>query len=940
MKLQNKTTVSILLIVIAFVLIISSEQILLVLPRFESINIEKANNNVEEGLRVLNDELNNIAITVNDYAVWDDTFNYTNDRDEAFIEGNFSNDTLENLNMSLAGIYGKDGFLFFYDVLEDRQQSEAVKSEIMTRLDPQKSSAEGFITVGENTYMFAIKQITTTAANQSTSYYFIFARDYLQATNQKLAEIPGAALEILELQTMTEADRQHLQGVYNDHYGDGAVAATGHQTFYEMLDNSTILSYAYLTNLEGERFAVVRSITAANIIAEGRNSLHQTGLILVLFGITIAAVAAFFVRRYIIEPLNHLKIGLDTLLVSGENPGYQDVKTLISRKDEIGELYQKFIFVSSDIKAANEENRRMNNQLETMVLERTKELKAANAELLLYGESFEETSEGLLITDPDGRIVMCNKAFEILSGYGKVELIGQQPQIINPTNDNEEFYVMLWQTLKTVGSWEGELCYLQKNRALIPVWLSFNAICDSSGTVTHYVGAFSDLTVQKDMEDQLEKMAFYDGLTGLPNRSLFYIHLRKAVARVKQTKGKLAVLFIDLDGFKLVNDTFGHSNGDLLLIEVGKRISRNIRETDLLSRWGGDEFTVVLENIREPADVEKIVSNLLYHISREMSIAGESISIGASIGIAVFPDVGDSIEEIMINADKAMYISKGNGKNCYTFATGQAVPYEIPKIIMINRLKRAIASNAFHLVYQPQIAVEANHSRIFGAEALIRWTDGEGQTYMPDEFISLAEETGMINALGQWVIDEACQMIREMVEQGIRVPISINVSVMQLKSYDLVEAVKRAVEKNRIDPKLLYMEITENVFVEDELQTLLAIMALKELGIKLVLDDFGKGYSSLGLISQLPFDLIKVDKSFTQGIGLEKEKKLAAMIISIGEVLNLQTIVEGVETREQVDFHGHNGGKIYQGYYFSKPMEKADFIDLCLGKRKLETMVE
>lgn len=305
---------------------------------------------------------------------------------------------------------------------------------------------------------------------------------------------------------------------------------------------------------------------------------------------------------------------------------------------------------------------------------------------------------------------MCNKAFEILSGYGKVELLGQKPQIINPTNDNEEFYEMLWLTLKTAGSWEGELCYRQKDRTLIPIWLSFNAICDPSGTVTHYVGAFSDLTVQKDMENQLEKMAFYDGLTGLPNRALFYIYLRKAVARVKQTNTKIAVLFIDLDGFKLVNDTFGHSNGDMLLIEVGNRISQNIRETDLLSRWGGDEFTMILENIREKADVEKSVSDLLYNISREITISGEWISIGASIGIAIFPDVGDSIEEIMINADKAMYTSKANGKNCFTFTTG------------------------------------------------------------------------MINTLGQWVIDEACQTIREMEALGIWIPVSINVSVSRWKN--------------------------------------------------------------------------------------------------------------------------------------------------------------
>lgn len=940
MRLQNKTTVSILLIVIAFILIMTIEHTFLIMPRFEKINISKAINAVDEGLRVLDDEHANITMLVSDYAVWDDTYNYTSTGDEAFIQNNFTAEAMDNLGVSFAGIYDQAGFLFAYDRFGDSQQTAAFKQEIVSRFQPGSRDDGGFVTVAGKTYLFAAQQIATSAADRQSDYYFLFARDYLPAINEKLDQVPWASLDIIELQTMPVADQQHLWQLYSDYLGQGANAANTRQVFVERPEPSQIIAYAFLTNLEGDKFAVVRAATAANIIAEGRNSLHQTFLILVLFGITIAVVASYFVRRYITDPLNHLKIGLDTLLVPGEISQPQKVQTLVARKDEIGELYNKFISVSADVQAANCENQRINSQLETMVAERTKELQAVNEELLLYGESFEETSEGMLITDPTGRIIMCNKSFEILSGYDKVDLVGQQPEIINPADDCPEFYQSLWHDLQTQGHWEGELCYLKRDKALTPIWLSINAIRDPAGTITHYVEAFSDLTNQKEMEDQLEKMAFHDGLTGLPNRALFYIHLRKAVARLKQNKSKIAVLFIDLDGFKLVNDTFGHSNGDILLIEVGKRISQHIRESDLLSRWGGDEFTVILENIREKADVEKIVSDLLFNISREIVISGEHISIGASVGIAIFPDAGDSIEEIMINADKAMYTSKSNGKNCYTFATSQTKPFEIPKIIMINRLKRAIASNAFHLVYQPQIAVEANHCRIFGAEALIRWTDDEGKTYMPDEFISLAEETGMINALGQWVIDEACQAIREFADLGICVPISINVSVMQFKSYDLVGAVKGAVEKNQIDPKLLYMEITENIFVEDELQTLLAIIALKELGIKLVLDDFGKGYSSLGLISQLPFDLIKVDKSFTQGIGLEKEQKLAAMIISIGEVLNLQTIVEGVETREQVDFHGHNGSKIYQGYYFSKPLEKADFMDLCLGKQKLETMIQ
>lgn len=938
MKLQNKTTISILIIVIAFILIISVEQIFLILPRFEKINLEKATNTVDEGLRVLGDEFDNISMIASDYAVWDDTYNYITSRDEDFIQNNFTDTTMDNLNMALVGIYGKEGFLFSYDRLADSVQAVAIKNEVVARLDPDQHEGAGFITIGDKTYMFATEQISTTDERQHVSYHIIFLRDYLQMANEKLAEIPGAQLEILEFQTMAEADQQHIQTVYEDYLSQGANAATGRLVFAEPINAQELVVYAFLTNLEDQRFAVMRSKTSSNIIAEGQNSLHQTGVILVLFGITIAALTAFFVRRFIIDPLNHLKIGLDTLTDPGVSPALAYTPGLLGRQDEIGELYLKFLYVSAEIKAANVENQRINNQLETMVLERTKALKAANAELVLYGESFQETSEGLLVTDPQGQIIMCNKAFEALSGCNRAELVGQQPQIVNPVNDHSDFYEALWQALKTRGCWEGELCYLHKNHTLKPIWLSLNAIRNDDKTITHYVGAFSDLTAQKEMEDQLEKMAFYDSLTGLPNRSLFYIHLRKAVSRIKQSGGKIAVLFIDLDGFKLVNDTFGHSNGDQLLIEVGKRISQHIRETDLLSRWGGDEFTVILDNIREKSDVEKIVSDLLYHISREIMIAGECISIGASVGIAIFPDAGDSIEKIMINADKAMYASKSNGKNCYTFAGSPEEELEIPKIVMINRLKRAIASNAFHLSYQPQIAVEAGHCRIFGAEALIRWIDEDGHTYMPDEFIALAEETGMINALGQWVIDEACQAIREFTVLGIAVPISINVSVMQFKSYDLVGAVKQAVAQNQIDPQLLYMELTENIFVEDELQTLLAIKALKELGIKIVLDDFGKGYSSLGLISQLPFDLIKVDKCFTQGIGLEKEKKLAAMIISIGEVLNLQTIVEGVETREQVDFHGHNGGKIYQGYYFSKPLAKKEFIDLCLGKWTLENM--
>ena len=938
MKLQNKSTMTILLIVIAFILIISIEQIFMILPKFETINIQKAYNNINEGIRVLNDERTNMAIIVSDYAVWDDTYLYTQNKDEKYIETNFTEDTLANLNMSFVGVYGKNGFLFSLNTFADDQQTQMLQDEIL-KSEPLKSqNANGFLTVKDKTYMVATKKISTTDESMTSDYYFTFVRDYLDFTNRKLEEIPGASLKILDFMEMTEEQKQYLLNLSSTNETSTVKAESPLETFYKIPDYGPMQAYSYLKDIDEKPFAVLQSETDTNIIAEGRSSMHQTGVILVLFGITIALVSAFFVRRNIISPLNHLKDGLNRILETESAPKNDNVNFLIDRSDEIGELYKNFISVSHDIKVANEENKRINNHLETLVEERTKALKAANNELILYGETFEETSESLVITDPNGKIIMCNKSYELLSGYSKKELYGKNPRIIKSGSQEREDYEELWAELRKVGKWQGEVGNLKKNGQIVPVWLNIDTIRNEADVVTHYVGAMSDMTIKKDMQIQLEKMAFYDTLTGLPNRALFYLHLQKAITRAVHYDFLIAILFIDLDGFKLVNDTFGHRNGDLLLIEVGKRISTHIRESDLVSRWGGDEFTIVLENINEKTDVIKIVNDLLYNISQDITVSGERISIGASVGIAIYPDDGETVEQIMIKADTAMYTSKTSGKNCYTFASNDDKNYEIPKIIMMNRLKKAVDNSEFYLVYQPQIQTSFNKSRIYGAEALIRWADEDGNTHMPDEFIHLAEETGMINVIGEWVIDEACRMIRELNDLEVYLPISVNVSIVQFKTNDLITKVKNAIEKNQIDPQYLYLEITENTFADDELQILSYIRELKTLGIKIVLDDFGKGYSSLGLITQLPFDILKVDKTFTQNNGLEKEKKLAKMIISIGDILDIQSIIEGVETLDQVDFHLKHGGSIYQGYFFSRPIDKNDFIDLCLGKWELENL--
>lgn len=341
---------------------------------------------------------------------------------------------------------------------------------------------------------------------------------------------------------------------------------------------------------------------------------------------------------------------------------------------------------------------------------------------------------------------------------------------------------------------------------------------------------------------------------------------------------------------------------------------------------------MVCEDIKEKSDLVKIAEDILVEISRDFIISGKTISVSASIGIAIFPDDGDTFEELIIKADSAMYRSKTNGNNCYAFASSADKIKDIPEIILISRLKKASEHSEFQLVYQSQVKIDANETKIFGAEVLVRWTDENGQILTPDDFINLEEETGLIIPIGQWVIEEACKTIRELERLDKQIPISVNVSIKQFKSKDFVDIVKSAIEKNHINPQHLFIETTGSILPEDETKVLSIIKELKALGVKIVLNDFWTGYSSLSLVSRLPFDFFKVDMSFIQNLGNIEEKNLGIVIISMVETLNMQSIIEGVETREQVDYFLKNGGKIFQGRYFSEPLKKEDFFDLLQGE--------
>ena len=792
MKLQTKTTIIIILIFTIFSVFILSAQSLGVIPKFKEINIEKAYDEIDEGLRVTEDEINNMSVIASDYAIWDDTYIFTNDRNDNYISDNFTKDTLANLNVSFAGIYSDNSLFSSFNTFADPEEAKLLEQALLKLGFSQSDEISGFITSGDKTYMFASKRISTTDGSQSSNYHFVFVRDYLDYTNEKLSTIPGASLEIIEFSAMTTEEKQHLENLFSTQKYESDKSHLSKKTVYEMPTEDFIVVYTYLYDVNGEPFAVMKSKTSTSIILESRNLVIQTAVFLFIIGVALALIVAFYINRSMIRPINRLKAGLNLILKQCNTTDLTNDFSVFLRNDEIGDLTRNFIKVSDDIKAARGESERVNAQL--------------------------------------------------------------------------------------------------------------------------------------------KKMAFYDTLTGLPNRSLFYDHFEQAISRSTRNNYITAVLFIDLDGFKLVNDSFGHNNGDLFLIEIGKRIKKHIRESDLVSRLGGDEYTVVCEDIKEKSDLVKIADDILVEISRDFIISGKTISVSASIGIAIFPDDGDTFEELIIKADSAMYRSKTNGNNCYAFASSADKIKDIPKIILISRLKKASEHSEFQLVYQSQVKIDANETKIFGAEVLVRWTDENGQILTPDDFINLEEETGLIIPIGQWVIEEACKTIRELERLDKQIPISVNVSIKQFKSKDLVDIVKSAIEKNHINPQHLFIETTGSIFPEDETKVLSIIKELKALGVKIVLNDFWTGYSSLSLVSRLPFDFFKVDMSFIQNLGNIEEKNLGIVIISMVETLNMQSIIEGVETREQVDYFLKNGGKIFQGRYFSEPLKKEDFFDLLQGE--------
>ncbi|HUN25442.1 MAG TPA: bifunctional diguanylate cyclase/phosphodiesterase [Steroidobacteraceae bacterium] len=549
----------------------------------------------------------------------------------------------------------------------------------------------------------------------------------------------------------------------------------------------------------------------------------------------------------------------------------------------------------------------------------------AEQQLRLWSTVLSHSVEGIFICDREQRILQVNSAFERITGYGADEAVGKTPRLLQSGRQGPEFYSALWSAVSATGSWSGEIWNRRKNGEVYLEWLSISAVCSADGSVAHFLGVFSDITERKSAEERVAHLARFDALTDLPNRTLLTDRLEQAVKSAQRAGTRVGVAFIDLDRFKEVNDSLGHNAGDVLLQELAGRLTRAVREVDTVARMGGDEFVVVLQNLQDAEDATACVNGLLQSLRRPVTLEGHEITVTASVGISMFPDDAENAQELLRNADAAMYQAKGDGRDGFHFYTGTLNRRALNMLSMENALRRALDRQEFVLHYQPQVRVATGE--LIGAEALIRWNHPERGLVMPGTFIPIAEERGLIRAIDEWVFGEAIRQLGEWQSRGFRsVPLALNVSTVPFHEKDFVERVARTMAACGVGADRLELELTESLMMRDVDASVAVMKRLHAMGIRLSIDDFGTGYSSLNYLRRLPIHKIKIDQSFVKEMLVHADGcRLVDGILGLAKSLGLTVVAEGVESNEQLRLLGARDCDEAQGFLFSPAVPVTDF---------------
>jgi diguanylate cyclase (GGDEF)-like protein/PAS domain S-box-containing protein len=572
------------------------------------------------------------------------------------------------------------------------------------------------------------------------------------------------------------------------------------------------------------------------------------------------------------------------------------------------------------------------NELKAALQARDKALRSSESSLRLAYKVIEASHDAVMITDASGFIQSVNPSFCKLTGYSVEEALGQTPNLLSSGQHDENFYQQMWQRLQQQGYWQGEIWNKRKNGEIYPEWLSISAVRDENGIINQYAAIFSDITERKKREKKIHELAYFDELTGLANRRLFQDRLEQALANAKRHDHQLAVLFLDLDLFKRINDTLGHQAGDEALRQVARRLQKASRAGESVARLGGDEFTMLVPECDGIEEIEKLAQRIVAQFELPFQIQHNELVLTTSVGISIYPQHGGTISELLKFADAAMYQAKESGRNKYSLYTNSVGQRHDEALQLEQALRKALSQQQLEVYYQPKVALQTG--QLHSLEALARWQDKELGQVPPQRFIAMAETLGLIQQLGQQVLRQVCYQLQLWGEQAV--PVAVNISVMELADPGFLTQLTQILTETAINPQLLELEITESCLLpERETQTRQVLQQLRQLGIRLAIDDFGTGYSSLSYLRHLPINSLKIDRSFIKSLPENtSDRQITSAIIAMANAMGLDVIAEGVETQAQQEFLLTAGCKFGQGYWFGKAENAASTL-LLLQKHSL-----
>lgn len=534
--------------------------------------------------------------------------------------------------------------------------------------------------------------------------------------------------------------------------------------------------------------------------------------------------------------------------------------------------------------------------------------------------------EGILITDAKGTIMTANPAVSRVTGYAPEDIIGHNPRIFSSNRHPPEFFTQMWSSVTHFGHWRGEIWNKRKNDEIYPEWLSIIAIHDNEGDVKNYVAFFSDISVQKKLEDRLHRLAFYDALTGLPNRKLFHDRITHSISEAARNTSILALLYIDLDNFKVINDTLGHTGGDCALRHLARCLETSLRPSDTAARLGGDEFVVLLEGVKRTEDAAHAAERIINACATQpFELDGSHYFLSASVGISIYPDDGSTADDLLRQADEAMYHAKRNRNSGYEFYLPEMGARSSTHLSLTQALRSSIDRNELSLRYQPIVELQSGYP--VGAEVLLRWNSPHLGRVQPSVFISAAESSGFIHKMGKWVLQKAICQGSAWLAENRQIKLSVNLSAKQVMGNELPGLLRNILADFSLPPELLELEVTESTALVDCERSAQVLGRLKDLGVSIAIDDFGTGYSSFSYLKHIPFDTLKLDRSFVKGITTNSfDLTIVRGLSALARDLDKRVVAEGVETEAQAKCLAEIGCEFSQGFYFGHPQTARDFI--------------